>query len=144
MTQTPCPYARCPAATEGERRKLDALATLEAHRDLYVLRGRRAMLSAMLLDDGTATADDVRAAVALPARIGPRCLGAVPSILARLGIIRADGYAVTRRPEAHGRPVRLWRLVDRAAALRWLADHPDPADPPADNQADRHQARLPL
>ncbi len=56
--------------TEGERRKRDALAMLDARRQVYVNRGRRALLR-RLLDAGSATADDVRAAVELPAGIGP-------------------------------------------------------------------------
>lgn len=41
---------------EGERRKLSAHALLAARRELFVLRGRRALLAA-LLDHGEATAD---------------------------------------------------------------------------------------
>jgi hypothetical protein len=51
---------------EGERRKADALTLLQAQREVFVRRGRRALLEAMLDGDGTATADDVRDAVKLP------------------------------------------------------------------------------
>jgi hypothetical protein len=103
---------------------LDALAEL---RDLHVLRGRRALLSA-LVAHGTATADDVRAAVDLPDGIDPVCLGAVPLPLARAGIIVRAGYVPTGRPTAHARPVAVWRLADRAAAVAWLREHPDQPD----------------
>ena len=61
--------------SEGERLKAAALALLEARRECYVRRGRRALLQAMLDGDGTATADDVRAAVELPADIDPKLFG---------------------------------------------------------------------
>lgn len=126
-----CPDCKC---GEGERRKADALALLADRRAVYVRRGQRALLAALLAMD-TATADDVRDAVELPAGIAPVCLGAVPSALARARIIGRDGYVLTCRPTAHARPVSVWRLLDRAAALRWLADHPDLPDPGDDDQA---------
>jgi hypothetical protein len=125
----------------GDRLKADSLALLEARREVYVLRGRRALLRAMLDGDGTATADDVRAAVDLPADMDPRCLGTVPGRLAYDKIIRPDGRAKTTRAAAHARWLERWALIDRAAALRWLADHPDLPDPSAD-QDDGHQRVL--
>ncbi len=116
---------------DGERRKLDALAMLADRRDLCVLRGRRALLTA-LLAAGEATADAVRDALDIPDGIDPVCLGAVPGALARAGIIRRLGYLPTCRPDAHARPVSVWTLADRAAAVQWLADHPDRPD---DDQA---------
>lgn len=116
-----------PASAEGERRKLAAHALHAARRSDLVRAGRRALLLAMLQrESGTATADDVRARVQLPAGVAPVCLGVVPGELARAGIIRAAGYTVTARPEAHARPVKLWALADRAAALGWLSTHPEP------------------
>jgi hypothetical protein len=112
---------------EGERRKRDALALLAARRAAIVRRGRRALLS-RLLDGATATADDVRAVVELPPGVRPVAMGAVPGPLALAGIIRRTGYASTRRAEAHARPVTVWALADRAAALDWLAAHPDEPD----------------
>jgi len=100
---------------EGERRKTDALATLGERREVYVNRGRRALLSA-LLERGRATADDMRAAVDLPAGVNPKLFGAAPGPLARAGIIRAAGYTNSRRPESHARPVKVWTLADRTAA----------------------------
>lgn len=120
---------------DGQTRKLDAHALLEARREVYVLRGRRALLTA-LLDQGEATADDVRDAVELPQEINPVCLGTVPGPLAQAGIIERVGFTESRRPDAHARPVSVWRLVDRDAALAWLAEHPDRPDPtPAEAEA---------
>jgi hypothetical protein len=113
---------------EGDRRKRDALALLEARRGVYVRRGRRALLL-QLLATGSATADDVRLVVELPADIGPKLFGAVPTPLVEAGIIRHAGYTPTRRREGHARPVAVWELADRAAAVAWLAAHPDVQEP---------------
>jgi hypothetical protein len=115
-------------ASEGERRKCAALDLLAARRAVYVRRGRRALLT-RLLCAGTATADDVRDAAQLPPGIRPVALGAVPGPLALAGIIHAAGYATTRRAEAHARPVTVWALADRAAALAWLAAPPELPEP---------------
>ncbi len=53
----------------------------------------------------------------------------MPLPLAELGIIQHTGYTPTRRPEAHARPVAVWALADRAAALAWLAANPPLPDP---------------
>ncbi|MCZ2401409.1 MAG: hypothetical protein LC135_16345 [Phycisphaerae bacterium] len=120
---------------DGESCKLDAHALPEARREVYVLRGRRALL-ARLLDAAEATANDVRDVVEVRDEINPVCLGVVPGSLARAGIIERVGFAESRRPDAHARPVSIWRLADRAAALGWLAVHPDRPDPtPAEADA---------
>jgi hypothetical protein len=126
---------------DGERAKASALALLEARREVFILRGRRALLTAMLTGDGTATADDVRAAVDLPADMDPRCLGTVPGRLGYDRIIRAAGFVRSGRPQRHASYIQRWALADRAAALRWLADHSDMPDPGAD-QGDGHQRVL--
>jgi hypothetical protein len=113
---------------EGERRR-DAARSLLAERRAAVVRAGQRALLLRLLDAGTATADDVRDAVPLPPDIGPRCYGAVPTPLAEAGVIRAAGYQRTARPLAHARPVTVWALADRAAALAWLDAHPPLPDP---------------
>lgn len=118
---------------EGERRKAAAHRLLADHREAVVRRAQRALLW-VLLKTGSATADDVRELVELPPGIGPKCFGAVPLPLARAGIIRADGYAKTCRPEGHARPVTVWILADREAAERWLRNHPDLPDPADDDR----------
>jgi hypothetical protein len=130
--KTKCNPCRCGTA-EGERLKADVLALLEARREVFVLRGRRALLAAMLDGNGTATADDVRAAVELPSSIDPRSLGPVPGRLAYDKIIRPVGFVRSTRPERHASWLQVWALVDRAAALRWLDAHPDRPDPGADD-----------
>jgi hypothetical protein len=117
---------------EGERRRDASLALLAERRTAVVRAGQRALLLRLLSGADTATADDVCDAVPLPPGIGPRCYGAVPLPLADAGIITHAGYTPTRRPEAHARPVAVWTLADRAAALAWLTAHsplPDPERP---------------
>lgn len=83
---------------EGARRKDDELERLAKLRALHVLRGRRALLSAMLAH-GTATADDVRAAVDLPARVNPVCLGAVAPPFGQSGNYHAGGLCADEPPD---------------------------------------------
>ncbi len=127
---------------EGEQLKADAIALLEARREVFVLRGRRALLAVMLNGDGTGTADDVRAAVELPTDLDPRCLGPVPGRLAYDKNIRSAGFVRSTRPEGHARWIQVWALADRQAALRWLTNHPDLPDPGTDDQGNGTQAFL--
>ena len=136
-----CEPCRC-GAVEGERLKAEKLTLLEARREVYVCRGRRALLRAMLDGDGTATADAVRDAVDLPGELDPRCLGSVPGRLAYDRIIRAVGFVRSTRPERHASWLQVWELIDRERALRWLADHPDVPDPGDDDQGEAVQAVL--
>jgi hypothetical protein len=119
--------------TEGELLKAEAHALLAERREIFVNRGRRALLAA-LLDRAEATADDVRRAVELPPEVNPVCLGIVPGPLAAAGIIEADGFTKSTRPVSHARPVQVWRLADRAAALAWLTAHPDRPDPEPESE----------
>jgi hypothetical protein len=114
-------------AFDGERRKLAAFAHLAARREALIDRARRALLS-VLIERAEATADDVRELIPLPPGINAKVFGAVPSVLAETGIIVADGFAKSTRPEAHARPVQRWRLADRDGAKQWLRTHPDLPD----------------
>ncbi len=130
------------AAFEGQRLKADALALLESRREVYVNRGRRALLTVMLTGDGTATADAVRDLVTLPPGIDAKLFGTVPHRLAYDRIIVNAGRVKTARAVAHGRYVELWRLADRAAAEAWLRNHPDLPDPADVDQGDAVQRVL--
>lgn len=126
---------RCDKLAEAKRRKAEAFSLLAARRELLILRARRALV-AVLLENDTATIDDVRDRVPLPDGVNPKAFGPVPSELAIAGIIVGDGYAKSIRPESHARPVQVWRLVDRGAALTWLTTHPDRADPLPEAESD--------
>ena len=123
------------ACAEAERRKASAFAVLAARRELLILRARRALV-AVLLNHDIATIDDVRDRAPLPEGVNPKAFGPVPSELATAGIIVADGYVKSARPQSHARPVQVWRLADSDAALAWLAAHPDrPDELPAEADA---------
>ena len=92
---------------EGERRKADALTLLETRRQAFVRGARRAFL-ARLLAAGSATADDVRESVELPPGIDPNLFGCVPSVFARLQVVRFVGFDVSRRPARHAGLNRRW------------------------------------
>ncbi len=143
----------------GAELKAEALETHEAGNGLLLLRARRAMLH-VLLEQGTATADDVRNAVELPAGVNPKVFGTVPGVLVRAGIIRKAGSANSERPLRHAAPITVWELGDAGAAERWLMDHPDLDDPlpvqqelfpkekagaatPANTRETRHATRIP-
>lgn len=114
---------------EGERRRDRALALLRRRRPVLIRRVQRAYLE--LLRAGPSTTDPVRALVPLPPGIDPRLVGAAVRALAELRMIRRAGLSRSTRPEAHSRDLAVWELTDRAAALAWLAAHPDLPDPPA-------------
>jgi len=112
---------------DGQGRRDEKLRALEERRSVFVNRGRRVLLL-RLLEAGTGSADDVRAAIELPADIDARCLGVVPGPLARAGIIHPAGFVKSNRPERHASYIQEWILADRDAAVRWLQDHPDRLD----------------
>jgi len=87
-----------------------------------------------LLCAGEATGDEVRDVVELPPGIALNCFGGVPGPLAKAGVIRRARYEPTCRPAGRGRPITVWQLADRAAAKRWLYDHPDRPDGDAGSQ----------
>lgn len=96
----------------------------------YIRAAQRVLLERLLTGAERVTIDDVRDAVPLPAGLSPKLFGAVPGALVKFGLIEKAGYAQTARPEAHARPVTLWRLRagadTRTAARAWLAANPRP------------------
>ena len=127
------PEDRKAGQEEGERRKDAAHPLLEARRDVYIRRARRALLI-RLLEAGTATADDVAERIGpTDPDIDPRWLGTVPGPLALARIIRRVGYTKSARPIRHASVIAVWELADRAAALAWLARHPDLPDAEPDD-----------
>ena len=107
----------------GEERKLAAHVLLEVHREAYLRLARRTLLE-VLFEYGTASIDDVRDLVKVPATINPKFFGAVPGHFARLNIISSQSMVKTRRKVAHARHVTLWRLTDIGKAKEWLRTHP--------------------
>jgi hypothetical protein len=119
-----------PAAgrAEGERRRDTALALLRDRRAVLVRRFQRAYLD-LLLTCGPSTCDPVRDMVPIPPGLDPRLIGAAVRALGEWGLTRRAGLTRSVRPEAHGRDLAVWGIADRAAALAWLARHPELPEP---------------
>ena len=112
---------------QGRELKEEAFLRL-GRRESLIRAARRALLVSLLSQhpsDSRVTADDVRDRVELPQDVNPSVFGVVPGSLAKANIIEAIGYRESRRPDAHARAVRVWRLKDRDAALAWLKTHPE-------------------
>ncbi|MBI1348711.1 hypothetical protein GC163_20755 [bacterium] len=123
-------FASVDGHVEGERRKVTALELLSAHRRQTILTARRVLLEFLLSQpDGIGSLDDVRKSIDLPGGVDPKCMGPVPVSLRAAGLIVPAGFISSARPVAHARPVRVWRLVDRAGALAWLRENPLPDTP---------------
>ena len=88
------------AKREGERRKGEAFANLEVHREWMLLKSRR-VFAAVLLEKGRATIDDVRAVVVLPVELNPTCFGPVATPFARQRFVERVGFTETTRSEGH-------------------------------------------
>jgi hypothetical protein len=128
--QLSLPFLNSPSVTTapalpstGKQIKAAILDRHDARRGAILNRARRAMLLLLLSGVESVTADDLCLTAQVPAGIDPRCLGAVPVPLVKAGIIQHEGYRASLRPEAHSRPLRVWRLIDRSKAEQWLADH---------------------
>lgn len=123
---------------EGERRRDAALDLLRDRRAVYVRRAQRALLSAAL-DTGTATADDVAAAVDLPPDLDGRLLGAAPGALVHAGLLDLRGYVRSSRPTRNASVIAVWGLADREGAALWLDAHPELPDA---DEGERRQLTL--
>lgn len=109
---------------EGERRRDKAHDLLRSHRSAIIHQLKRAMVEAALRT-GTATADDARDAVEIPAGINPKLAGLVGRDLATAGVFKAVGFVKSRRPKAHARPITVWELTRPEHGERWLIDNPN-------------------
>ncbi len=105
---------------EGEALRDGALNRLRVHRPELIRQFTAAALR-VALDSGEVCADDVRALVAIPPDISPKFVGCVFRDLADAGILRREGYQLTKRAIAHARPISRWRLADVFKATTRLA-----------------------
>ncbi len=126
---------------EGERRKGEAFANLEVHREWILLKARR-VFAAVLLEKGRATIDDVRAVVILPVGLNPTCFGPVATPFARQRFVERAGFTETTRCEGHARPVSIWELKSPHGVAQWLLEHPD--RPPPAGAAKEQQSLWPV
>jgi hypothetical protein len=132
-TATPTPAA---GLALGEARRDVALEQLRDCRPMLIRRVQRTYL-VLLLDRGPSTIDPVRALVPLPTEIDPRLVGAAVRQFAALLLIHRAGLSRSVRPQAHGRDLPMWAVADRAAAVAWIASHPELPEPAAEDLAPR-------
>lgn len=102
-----------------------ALDQIEAENPVALLKARRAFAAA-LIDQGEATADDVRSVVELPALANPNLMGALARPFSGPGWVSAGGLKRSKRPEARGHWLTRWVLEDAAGLKAWLARNPMP------------------
>lgn len=107
---------------DGATRRDAALALLRARRATLIRELQIAALR-VVLDRGQVCADDVRALVPIPSAVSPKVVGAAFRGLATAGLLRRDGFANSKRPQAHARPLSQWQLADADAAAAWLDTH---------------------
>jgi hypothetical protein len=108
---------------DGEGRRDAALALLRVRR-ADLIRILQAVALRVALERGEVCADDVRALVAIPPTVSPKCVGAAFRELADAGLLRRAGFRNSNRPIAHARPLSVWRLADAAGAAVRLATFP--------------------
>ncbi len=131
-----CAVSKSAVAAELGRLQRDSALLGHVARNGARVAEAQAALLRLALRDGTTTTDRVRAELGISGG-NPRWLGAVPHGLRRAGLIEKAGYAECTRPEAHGRPVGVWRVRDEAAAWAWLRRHAAAEPAPAGGAAPR-------
>ena len=104
---------------EGEARRDESLNLLRARR-AELIRECTAAALRIALERGEVCAADVRAVVTIPPDINPVFVGVVFRDLAFTGILRRDRFQNSTRPDAHARPLPIWRLVDGPGAAARL------------------------
>lgn len=107
-------------APSGDDLRDAALDALRDHR-ADLIRECAAAALRVALARGEVSADDVRAAVPIPADVNPVFVGCVFRDLAADGILRRAGFRNSTRPAAHARPVSVWAIADAAEATARLA-----------------------
>lgn len=85
--------------------KEEALDVLEQARSEYLIEAR-SVAHKLAKERVIITIDDVRSACPPPADINPKVMGAVFNTRDW----QTAGFCATARKEAHGRPIRKWRL----------------------------------
>lgn len=112
-----------PRSTNPAVRLDEAMAILQERRADLIQQAERLAIE-LTLQGRSITADDLRGIET--GEIHRQFVGRALLTLAQLGILRAVGYRNSEVPGNHARPVRIWQMDDRAAAERWLRDHPLP------------------
>lgn len=100
--------------TTGIELRDEALARVEANADVEWKLAAELVVHLLAAQLGTFTSDDVWEGLVdgSASTHEPRALGAVLKRVAKDGVIApTDEWRISRRPECHGRPVRVWRAI---------------------------------
>jgi hypothetical protein len=107
--------------SKGEAARDAALNVLRVHRAALIRKSTAAVLR-FVLAGGQVCADDVRDEIAIPPGTSPTFWGVVFRDLADAGILRRLTYRPSTRAVAHARPLSVWELADRDAAVARLTE----------------------
>ncbi len=108
---------------KGERRAERGIQRAALDHETDIERDTEKFLDAILSSpDGLATMDDAADKLTVNYRAGGRWRAAVPMGLKREAIIAADSVGKSSRPARHAGLQTVWRLTDRNAAERRLAE----------------------
>ena len=119
-------HHRSRAEAAGHAAKDEGMTRAALSKAQRIESHRRALLDTLLASpDRTATIDDATPDDELGAEYadGGKWRGTVTRSLASDGYIERVGFADSRRASRHAGPVGVWRLIDAAAARRYLAMH---------------------
>ncbi|TEU01987.1 MAG: hypothetical protein E3J29_00215 [Dehalococcoidia bacterium] len=101
-------------ALDGLQRRDDALELLEKNRAMWLFNARNVAAMVCRLH-GQVMADDIRARCPIPEGWDHRVVGAVFSDRRFVKM----GYQATERPEAHARPIAIFKLRQDTVLLDW-------------------------
>lgn len=135
MTPTEVQNERSDGLAIGQRLRDRGLSIAEDRQKRLARRGGRTVVK-LALERPRFTADDLQDELQLRDHVRHAWIGAIFRAVVVAGVIERCGAEPSRRPANHARLQSIWRLADRAAAERWLADHPELPDPPAPNLFD--------
>lgn len=100
---------------EARRRRDQAISQVDRNAEPGWKQRAQEAISRVALRKDEFTTDDVWALLderGIEAPHEPRAMGAITRWASSKGIIRAtDRYAMSARPECHGRPIRVWQSL---------------------------------
>lgn len=104
----------------GKKRAERGLKRAACKHDTEIRRDILRFLDALLAScDGTGTTDDTVDDLRSKFSDGGKWRGNITQWLLKAGLIFFTGWAVSARPSRHGGNVKVWKLVDRDAAVRY-------------------------
>lgn len=105
----------------GEARKRTGMTNAASSKRVPILRGRIALIEAMLsTSDRIATTDDACDDLLAEYPDSGKWRGSIPKSLVTAGIIEKHGFTCSKRVSRHRSAIFQWRLIDEEAAVAEL------------------------